>query len=142
MCCRRNICFQVFLVAFPAVTILTGCTDVPADQPDLSPVTGVVTLDGSPLAGVSIAFESASGQVAFGQTDENGQYEMVYKGPWKGAVNGQNTVRITTASDAPPDPGWREPIHPIYNRRSTLTAEVVAGENTFNFALESKPSKR
>ncbi len=139
---RVNFCFHVALAAFSAVTLLSGCTDVPVDQPDLSPVTGIVTLDGSPLSGASVVFESTGGQVAFGQTDENGQYEMVYKGPWKGAVNGQNTVRITTASDAPPDPGWREPIHPIYNRRSKLTAEVVAGENTFDFALESKPSKR
>lgn len=131
-----------FFVAFSAAVLLSGCADVPADQPDLNPVTGTVTLDGNPLAGAAIVFESANGQVAFGQTDENGHYEMVYKGPWKGAVTGQNTVRITTASDAPPDPGWREPIHPLYNRRTTLTAEVVSGENTFDFALESKPSKR
>lgn len=139
---RANFCFYVVFGACSAVALVSGCSDVPADQPDLSPVTGIVTLDGNPLTGATIVFESAGGQVAFGQTDENGRYEMVYKGPWKGAVNGQNTVRITTASDAPPDPGWREPIHPFYNRRSTLTAEVVAGENTFDFALESKPSKR
>ena len=118
-----------------------GCSGTPADQPDLAPVTGTVTLDGSPLPGVTVAFESTGGQVAFGETNEAGQYELVYKGPWKGAVLGQNTVRITTVTDAPPGGGWRDPVHPYYNVRSMLTAEVVEGENTFDFALEKKPKK-
>lgn len=118
-----------------------GCSGKSADQPDLAPVSGIVTLEGAPLPNASVVFESAEGQLAFGQTDEAGKYEIVYKGPWKGAVLGENTVRITTATDAPPEPGWRDPIHPFYNVRSILTADVVAGENTFDFALENKPKR-
>jgi len=138
---NRNRWAAVLMIGGLTAPVWIGCSGKPADQPDLAPVTGTVTLDGDPLAGVTVAFESPDGKVAFGQTNEAGQYELTYKGPWKGAVLGQNTVRITTATDAPPAPGWRDPVHPYYNARSMLTAEVVEGENTFDFALEKKPKR-
>jgi len=117
-----------------------GCGK-PADLPALAPVVGKIMMDGKPLAGVLVSFESPSGVVAFGATDENGGYELVYRDPYTGAGLGENTVRIETSLDAPTPGGWRDPIPSIYNARSTLKANVVEGPNAFDFALESKLKK-
>ncbi len=118
-----------------------GCGK-PADLPALAPVVGKIMMDGKPLAGVLVSFESPSGVVAFGATDENGGYELVYRDPYTGAGLGENTVRIETSLDAPTPGGWRDPIPSIYNARSTLKANVVEGPNAFDFALESKLKKK
>lgn len=84
------------------------------DQPELTPVTGVVTLGGKPLADAKLTFHltgaSAPGFAAsFGTTDQTGKYQLTSRGK-PGAVAGVFKVtisRIVSASGAAvkPDEG-------------------------------------
>ncbi len=121
-----------------AVCLLAGCSSKPAGLPDVTPVTGTVTMDGQPLASVTVVFESPSGHSSFGSTDAAGKYELVAAGNQRGAIIGSNTVRINSHLDAPPGPRWKDPIPARYNAATELKADVVAGNNTFDFSLESK----
>ena len=120
--------------------LAVGCS-APADLPKLAEVSGEIMMDGDPLPGVNVIFESPSGVVSYGATDAGGRYELTYRGPYKGAGIGENTVRIETALEAPSPGRWRDPVHFLYNAKSILTAEVTEGSNNFDFALESKPKK-
>jgi len=113
---------------------LGGCT-APADTPDLSTVTGQVTLNGAPAANVTVTFQSANGQVAYGNTDADGKYELMFRNGAKGAEQGPNTVRIETVLDAPPVPGYKDPIPAKYNTASNLSVTVEPGGNSFDFEL-------
>ncbi len=125
------------------VGLVVGCGPQSEGMPELAAVTGTVTMDGKPLPGASVTFEAAGGATSFATTDADGRYELNYIRSQKGAGIGLNTVRIETATDAPPSPGWRDPIPAVYNRRSTLQADVQQGEpNIIDFALESKPAKK
>lgn len=115
-----------------------GCSAKPTGMPDVAPVTGIVTLNGEPLAGVSVVFESESGHTSFGTTDSTGSYQLVAPGSQQGGVVGLNKVRITSQLDAPPGPGWKDPIPARYNSASELSAQVNPGKNSFNFELERK----
>lgn len=118
--------------------VAPGCSAKPKDLPDLGPVSGTITLDGQPLANVTVVFESETGRSSFGKTDDAGKYELIYTGNYKGAVVGKNKVVINSNLDAPPGPDWKDPIPAKYNAKSELTADVTAGSNTFDFALEGK----
>ena len=128
----------VLLVAAVLVVPL-GC-DGDGDTPSLGQVTGTVTMDGSPLKGARVIFTpEVEGTVSSGGTDANGRYELLYgpRGESKGAVVGRHTVRIETV----PSPGQEESFVRVpakYNEKSELSADVKAGENTFNFDLQSK----
>ncbi|MEW4561048.1 carboxypeptidase-like regulatory domain-containing protein [Bremerella sp. JC770] len=121
-----------------ALSLYPGCSGRDKNLPNLGEVSGTVTLDNQPMPNVSVAFESQSGQVSFGKTDDQGHYELTYRDGVMGAEVGQNKVRIETVMDAPPGPGYRDPIPAKYNRDTTLTVDVGEGENTHDFSLTSK----
>lgn len=131
-------------IAFMSVIPLlfsVGCGGGGADdQPDLGTVTGVVTLDGQPLANVMVAFNPTQGRPSMGKTDETGKYELGYIRDSKGAVIGTHTVSITTPQEAPTPAGqtYKDPIPAKYNSKTTLKEDVKAGDNTINFDLDSK----
>lgn len=121
------------------LTAIVGCSVKPPGMPTVAPTSGVVTMDGQPLANVSIVFMTEKGgKVAFGGTDASGRYELRYSGKYMGGPVGTNIVRITTILDEPPPPNWKDPIPKKYNESSELRADVKAGPNTFNFDLTSK----
>lgn len=132
---------------------LLGCGSGPDD---LNPVTGVVTLDGEPLAGATVSFSpvsEGSGRPAVGTTDEQGVYQLTdmrftQAGP--GAAPGKYHVTISKTSvaeeslpeeDDPnygdlPDPtstgtGVESLVPEKYTDRSSsgLTATVESGAN-------------
>lgn len=110
----------------------TGCGN--ATSASLGKVEGAVTVDGAPVAGLSVLFQPAEGRPSEGFTDDAGRYTLTYVQPNDGAVIGTHTVRI----ESPPGP---EAVHNIpakYNSKSELTAEVKSGSNTHNFELTSK----
>ncbi|MCC9608787.1 carboxypeptidase regulatory-like domain-containing protein [Blastopirellula sp. JC732] len=115
-----------------------GCAKSASDLPNLSEMSGAVTLDGKPVTNAAVSFESANGQVAFGNTDSEGRYELIFRDGAKGAEVGPNTVRIETVLEGPPAPNYRDPIPAKYNKASTLTVEVTPDAHTHDFALESK----
>jgi len=125
-----------------ALVVFVGCSTRPADQPEIAPVAGRVTMDGQPLAGVSVVFESERSVLSFGNTDADGRYKLSYIRSAKGAGLGNNTVRISTPTMGPTSPLHKDSIPSIYNTQSTLAADVVKGRNVFDFALESKPTAK
>lgn len=69
-------------------------------RPETVPVTGVVTLAGTPVEGASVTFHSAAAQdaahpSAVGQTDDEGRFELTSFVPQDGAVPGEYTVTIS-----------------------------------------------
>ena len=124
--------------------ITVGCSNTPGDQPDLGTVTGTVTMDEKPLAGVMVVFSPEKGRSSMGTTDDAGNYELIYVGDTKGAKIGSHTISITTVqNDNSEEEGgagaapFKETIPAKYNTKSTLTEEVKAGENVFDFQLTS-----
>ncbi len=111
-----------------------------SDQPKLGTVSGVVTMDGQPLADVIITFNPTQGRPSNGKTNAEGKYELGYLRDTKGAVIGSHTVSITTPQDAPTPPGktYKDPIPAKYNSKTTLKEEVKTGDNLINFELVSK----
>jgi len=127
------------LVMGGATMLIGGCAQKPKGMPDLAPVSGVVTLDGQPLPKVTVAFTNdATGQVSFGGTDGSGKFELIYSGRHKGASIGMNTVRITTSTENPVGPEWKDPVPAKYNKKTELKAEVVPGGTLIDFELTSK----
>lgn len=115
-----------------------GCgEESPSDTPELGSVSGIVTMDGKPLANVVVTFEPESGKPSFGGTDAEGHYNLVYSKNESGAKIGLNTVRITTPTEGPEDKG-KDPVPAKFNTKSTLKKEVKAGSNEINFELTSK----
>lgn len=125
-----------------AVVCHVGCQG--GDRPPLGRVSGVVTLDGEPLAGMEISFTPQSGRPSLGVTDAAGRYELTYVGATKGAKVGRH--RVTIAAPLPdlddekqPSGGGRPAsLPPRYNTQTELTADVKGGSNTLDFSLESK----
>jgi hypothetical protein len=122
------------------VVAVVGCSTRPADQPEIAAVSGRVTMDGQPLGGVSVVFESERGVLSFGNTDDEGRYSVSYIRSAKGAGLGRNVVRIRTPMMGPASPLRKDRIPSIYNTSSTLAVDVGKGGNVFDFTLESKPS--
>ncbi len=120
-------CLAIALLAFAP-----GCG---SKQPSLGKVRGQVTMDGKPLARVTVSFEPvAGGRQSSGVTDEQGQYELLYLRDLKGAVVGENRVRIGSSDRNAPR---RERLPARYNSKTTLEEEVQSGSNEFNFTLTS-----
>jgi hypothetical protein len=118
------------------------------------PVSGVVTLDGKPLAGATVTFspvakpgETNAGDGSAGKTDANGQYTLATTRGVPGAQVGKHRVSIhllgqqAGASDERRrgGPPVVNKVPARYNVDSQLTFDVTApGPHTANFELTSK----
>lgn len=108
------------------------------DRPELGEVSGTVTLDGAPLAGVIIVFKPDVGRAAVGETDEKGYYELEYLDGVPGCKIGPNTVSFEWPLGAA---GKALPAKYMAGR-SELKKDVQSGDNQIDFALESaKPGE-
>lgn len=144
----------MLLVTATTLTFFSGCGG--SDLPELGYVEGTVTLDGKPLPNVVLTFQPVKARPAYGRTDENGWYEIIYTDGNPGATLGTHSVRISSADadsggeeenyeedggDYESEDGDREgrgeKIPRKYTQDGELTAEVKAGENVFNFDLKS-----
>lgn len=125
--------------------IATGCGGGSSDQPDLGSVTGSVAIDGKPLPNAMVVFSPENGRSSMGITDSDGNYELTYVADTTGAKIGKHSISITNVeqdnseeSGGESPVGTQTPIPAKYNTKSTLTEEVKAGDNTFDFELTSK----
>lgn len=142
---------HVFLAVTLCTAIAIGCNAKPYG---LAPVSGVVTLDGQPAAGVDVSFQPQGagdanpGPGSAGTCDDAGRYELqtqTLKGE-PGAVVGGHSVRIyshrpetPSASDTDATPR-KERIPARYNFETELTFTVpVDGTTSADFALMTKP---
>ena len=129
----RRFSFLTLLLA--AVTLLlSGC-----GGEGTRPVTGAVTMDGAPLAKVTITFYPVEGGRAnsIADTNEQGEYALRYTSKAKGAIPGKYQVLISkTKKVASGETVETIPLR--YNSKSELVAEVTnSGDNVFNFNLTS-----
>ena len=148
-----------------ACLFIVGCGGG-SDGPDTHPVTGLVTLDGEPVADATVTFSGGTPQTtSFGKSDADGRYTLKTASMQNGTVIGTHRVTVTkterpdAASDpANNSPGFDETYDPAaasnnqplpedkslipekYAARATseLTAEIVEGENTVDLALTSE----
>jgi len=134
----------VALVAAP------GCTQAPK----IAPVSGVVTLNGKPLANATVAFSPIAkegaidaGDGSAGKTNAQGEFTLTTSRGAPGAWVGKHRVRISVMVNPPADvderrasraPAQKDMIPVRYNGETTLTFDVVAGTNNkANFDLIS-----
>ncbi|HBJ37562.1 MAG TPA: hypothetical protein DDZ51_22965 [Planctomycetaceae bacterium] len=135
------------------IVLQLGCTN--SDQPEIGQVRGTIVLDGKPLAGVAVVFQPDKGRPARGMTDAEGKYELTYIRNTKGSKVGPNRVEIAPSEEgeesvevetgdenAQPTVRTAKPGRPVvpprYNVQSELKVDVMPGENTFDFQLDSK----
>lgn len=123
-------------------TLMLGAIGCGYDGPELANVHGVVKLDGTPLEGATVNFYPEKGRPSMGTTNANGEFELKYTSEEHGATLGKHTVRITTYEEFldEQDNVAKKPerIPTKYNSKSTLTREVISGDNPpFDFDLDS-----
>jgi hypothetical protein len=131
--------------------------------PGLVDVSGTVRLDGAPVFGAIVTFESSDGEFSYGMTDIDGRFRLTCDSDSIGVTPGIKTVRISTTrkiqgfnvvTHYSGDPAWVsdpeenpfsaglaadvELIPARYNTKSRLTAEVSAQSSDFEFNLESQ----
>jgi len=128
---------------------LSGCGS--SDGYTLVPVSGMITLDGQPLAGATVSFQRSGGEATVGPgsgavTDASGKYELktAEANSHPGAVVGMHVVRITgvqdqrDASDDTQHPLVKDPV-PLRYRDPGLNFDVPAdGTDKANFELTSQ----
>ncbi len=124
-------------VCLLALITVCGCSSGEKGPP-LGQVSGTVTLDKVPLSDAKVVFQPAQGSLSVGITDKAGKYVLGYKDDIHGAVLGTHKVQVTKFPEAGAPKEFQNLVPEKYNQNSPLTAEVKAGNNTFNFDLESK----
>lgn len=126
--------FAALLLAAVLGCLGTGCGR--SDRPPLGTVTGVVTLDGVPLAGGLVVFTPRGpGRSSQSLTDASGRYELAYLRDIKGADVGPHTVQITIGAE---NGRGGELLPARYHSSTELTATVTPGRNRFDFPLSSR----
>jgi hypothetical protein len=111
---------------------LAGCGN---QEGRFAPVSGVVLLNGKPLADASVSFTPvATEQTSYGPgshalTDAQGRFTLkVASSNRSGALVGKHTVRLSLADTPKGDPGGahltKELLPARYNSKSELTFEV------------------
>lgn len=118
--------------------LIAGCGG--SSEVDIAPVTGTVTLNGEPLAEAYVFFTpKAEGRLSMGVTNDQGVYELKYRGTDSGAVVGDHIVGISTVA---PESAGTERVPAAYLQPGALSATVTEGDNTIDFALEGKASDK
>ncbi len=125
---------------FPVILAMYGCGG-DATRPAIATVTGVVTLDGTPLENATVLFQPENGRPSSGITDKDGRYTLSYAAGVPGAAEGAHTVYIRTlipGEDGEP-PVSPEKLPAKYHDESGLRVEVKSGANTHDFPLTAAP---
>ena len=140
----------LFLVA------VAGCGVSNPNLPEVVPVSGAVTLDGAPAAGVNVTFipiGSTAGGASYGATDAGGKYELKSNDGRPGAVVGEFKVVCSKwvmpdGSDyvgvpggpSPMKAGAKELLPAKYSEeyQTALKATVPPGGGTIDLEVTSK----
>ena len=145
---HRPACCIILIMAI----VLSGCGGPRTKRVPLVHVSGIVTLKGNPLEKAVVVFEAPDASFSHAETDSRGRYELRFDSRTRGVTIGSKTVRISmnrringlNSNDegGPEDSAGgsfqKQPPERIpekYNVRSTLTVEVTADTDTFNFDL-------
>ncbi len=117
----------------------SGCSP---SGPALGRVSGVVTMDGTPLPRAVVSFTPvAGGRTSEGRTDDTGHYDLIFGPRNYGAMVGHHEVRVSTADviDMPDGTlrNQKELVPRRYNVDGFLEHEVKRGKNTIDIAVQS-----
>lgn len=143
--------------------IVLGCSRGPS-RPKTYPVSGTVTLNGQPVEGATVVFvpKSVAGgpaapasaqaqgpQVATGETDAQGRYQLGTFGKGDGAVPGEYLVKVfkyskpqvTSGTGAGEDENYQPPDEnaPPPPPLKSLLPEKYANENTSGLSFTVEP---
>jgi len=142
----RGLSHALHLMLALLLTLLTGC----GGGPKPLPVSGVVTLDGQPVADAGVMFCPAeNGPMASGTTDAKGKFQLKTTNAL-GAMAGQYRVAISKKEESGPksksgmiDPRlikvkWIIPQKYSNPETSGLKAAVGRDQSEFTFALVSQ----
>ena len=141
----RGLPHTLHLMLALLLTLLTGC----GGGPKPLPVSGVVTLDGQPVADAGVMFCPAeNGPMASGTTDAKGKFQLKTTNAL-GAMAGQYRVAISKKEESGPttfgvvDPRrikvkWIIPQKYSNPETSGLKAAVGRDQSEFTFALVSQ----
>ena len=137
----------LLLALLPALAA-AGCRRV--DLPPVADVSGLVTLDGEPLAGADVQFvpdasAGTEGAPGVGFTDESGRYELT-TAKVRGAIIGRHKVRVEARGE--PQSEW-DSLPPLITperysdpETSGLAFDVTAGgANEINLELTTQPQE-
>jgi len=148
----------IAVIACAVLVAIIGCSGGPKRPPTVK-VTGKVTMNGTPVPGATVSFQSTApgGRAAVGITDGAGQYVLTTFEAGDGAIAGDYGVAIVksetvaasgassnaNSDDYVPPEGLKEPppakslIPPRFGstRESGLRATVGGGSTTFDFDL-------
>ncbi|WP_164101588.1 transthyretin-like family protein [Candidatus Laterigemmans baculatus] len=149
------------ILAVTAAVSLTGCDTTPRmdySSVGLVDAEGTVTLDGQPLPGAVVTFDSPDGTFSYGLTDADGYYELQFDSDMQGVTQGPKTVQISTTrkilglntddgseaeevseeeGSAAPTSSESEKVPAKYNKDSELTVEVTPDQTEYDFDLKS-----
>lgn len=157
---QRASVLALTLALIGSFAVSTGCGK---QGPALAPVTGRVTLDGQPLAGVTVCFvHDGAPQWSFGQTDADGNFTLTTITEKDGAYLGANQVTVSQPADSSaassqtpaagvptPDEYFKQlaksatkqavvvPAKYQQLGASGLSADIKAGENVIDLALST-----
>jgi hypothetical protein len=84
-----------FVNAFVVLGLLAFASGCGPKGPEMVPVTGIVKLDGVPVAGAGVTFMPISGgRPATGQTDPNGKFTLTTEKADDGALEGEYAIAV------------------------------------------------
>jgi len=146
---------QIFLCLLILLgSLVVGCSK--STEQVTQPVDGILTMDGSPLAGASITFVPASseGTVAAGSTDAEGKFKVqtVHGAPDGGTTPGEYRVTVTKIEAVPTgrkttnsegetieETTERSVVPAIYGSTETtpLGVTITKGKNAVTLELDS-----
>ena len=144
-----------YLVLSLALMWPLGCSSNPYEK--LLPASGMITLDGAPLAGATVAFipeKSNQKQPSYGYTDEAGKYVLKTPEGFEGVSPGEFRIvvsKIVMPDGTPVPPGSQtggaegnESIpQPHCDPRATKNVAIVSdGTAIFDVAILSKLDKK
>lgn len=133
--------FLVFsLSLFIAIMSLVGCGSTTDSLPQLGTVSGIVTLNGHPLKGISVTFipqlTVTKARPSRAITDENGKFKLNYNSETDGAILGKHIVQFSKREGG--DAAGIETLPSQFNTKSKITKTVKEGDNNFTFELKMK----
>jgi hypothetical protein len=135
---RKGLLMQAQVYALLTVLVLSGC----AGEPDNAKwrgeleVSGVVKLDGIPLAGATVSFHQATGSPLVATTDQDGNYALDLT-EIEGSALGKYSVRIRRSSKLNVE-GSSEMVEDVpekFNEQTELVRDIFDGAISIDFNL-------
>ena len=115
------------------IAVSAGCGD---GRPQRVPVSGSVSIDGSPVAVGSIILRPASGRQAAGQLDQNGRFSVSTYESSDGCVPGEYSVTVYAVEQINADTlKWYVPKKYQSTATSGLKANIEGPTESLDFAL-------